>query len=81
MAEVPPRRFFCWRFGCRGDLRASLRQSGIDFSSDLPRVALPALPPQQAQIRRLLGTPVSLHPGLRLCRPAGWTLEAQVIAQ
>ena len=23
----------------------------------------------------------SLHPGLRLCRPAGWTLEAQVIAQ
>ena len=23
----------------------------------------------------------SLHSGLRLCRPAGWTLEAQVIAQ
>jgi hypothetical protein len=23
----------------------------------------------------------SLHPGLRLCRPAGWTVEAQVIAQ
>ena len=66
IAEVPARWFFCWRFGRRGDLRASLRQNGIDLFLDLPRFPAAA---------------GSLHPGLRLCRPEGWTPEAQVIAQ
>ena len=39
IAEVPARWFFCWRFGRRGDLRASLRQNGIDLFLDLPRVS------------------------------------------
>jgi hypothetical protein len=50
VAKVPARWFCCWRFGRRGDLRASLRQNGIDLFSDLPRVALPAVAPPGATI-------------------------------
>ena len=56
-AEAPARWFFCWRFGRRGALRASLRQNGIDSIYGLTPGCAPCAPTPTSANSALVGAP------------------------